>query len=187
MEWEEGSVNAATWMKIPREEAERHPLFGIRGWFLAFLVLHAIGLAATLLVEGGAVLGILGGLGTFFSVSPVFGVLMLLLALLLPMQAYMLFLGFAGEWGFRRWATWTLILMMFVRLGLVVTLSALTQAVNEGLLLKTFLNLAFMGVLLAYVTTSRRVRVTCEWTVRADDPCLETMRLRQTAEPAVAV
>lgn len=187
MGWEEGSVNAATWTKIPREEAERHPLFGIRGWFLAFLVLNALGLAATLLDQGGDLLGILGSLGTLFSVSPAFGALMLLLALLLPMQAYMLFLGFAGERAFRRWASWTLILMMIVRLGLVVSLSALTQAVNEGLLLRTFLHVAFMGVLLAYVTTSRRVRVTCEWTVRADDPYLQTMRQRQAGEPAIVV
>jgi hypothetical protein len=171
------------WIPVGRQGAEAHPLYGVRGWLLAILVLHSLGLLLVLVTQGADLLRIARRIGIFFELDIVLGLLMVGLLQLVVLQAYMLYLGFLRQPGFRAWALVLMVLSIALDLGLMLYLSAHGGAHDPDSLLIDFLQIGISLATLAYLAVSRRVRVTYQWLVSADDPALAAVTQPPPAPP----
>lgn len=170
------------WVRVEQLEAETHPLHGVRGWLLVILVLHSLALLLLLVTEGGGLLRIAGRIGLFFEIDIVLGLLMVGVLLLVVLQVYMLFLGFTLQPGFRVWAIVVMILSIALDFGLMLYTSVHVGTPNPDSLVIDFLQIGVSLATLAYLAGSRRVRVTYQWLVLADDPVLDAAKSRATAD-----
>jgi hypothetical protein len=138
-------------------------------------VLHSLALLLVLVTQGGDLVRIALRLGTFFEIDSVLGVLMVGLLQLVVLQAYMLYLGFSRQPAFRAWAMVLMVLAMALDLGLMLYVSARGGPQDPDSLLVDFVQIGISLATLAYLAVSRRVRVTYQWLVSADDPALEAV------------
>lgn len=171
------------WIRVDWRAAGAHPLYGVRGWLLAILVLHSLGLLVVLATQGGDLLRIARRIGTFFELDVVLGLLMVGMLQLVVLQAYMLFLGFLRRPGFRAWAIVLMCLAIVLDLALMLYASVHGGALDPDGLVIDFLQIGVSLATLAYLVASRRVRVTYQWLIAADDPALAEVTQPPPAPP----
>ena len=162
-------VPAGRWVRLTREDALAHPLYGLRGWLLVLLILLLLHFLQTAWLVLPALPSLVEALPLLFDRAPVLAVMLVESLVQMLAAAWLRLLGFALRPSFRAWALWLLPIAGLARLALIIQFSVVEGELNPTGLLLSFLGVAVAGVAFCYTLLSGRVRVTYLWQAAVDD------------------
>lgn len=153
------------WTPIPPERAKTHPLFGIRGWLLLYVISTIIGMAQILLITLQSNHESPSQKVANFAIATIF----------LAMQLLVLYFLFRHSPRLRVVALWTIAASILLGLAMSALLSP-PDLRWIGLVVGLVVGLVPSIAWAIYFQRSRRVRVTFEHLVRDNDPLLQAKK-----------